>query len=347
VRAITRVADDENELELLEHARSMSASALERLVRSWRRLGREDEAALERRRHESRCLSVFPDDDGMYLVRGKLDPEVGALLMRAIEAASDALYRGSVPGATPEQRRADALALLAERAMAVGFAPVPGASAESSAESPALEALASAPWRSERYLVVLHVDTETLARDGEPGHSDLEDGTRVSAESSRRLACDTSVVRVVHEGDGGEVQIQGKTRTVPLRLRRALEIRDRGCRFPGCGSRFTDAHHIEHWADGGATRLDNLILLCKTHHRLLHEGGFRLERDPERPGRPIFYSPRGIRIPHVPPRMTLDGRPVGAREASPTGAEPVKSCPARWEDDVPLALYLRALEAIG
>ena len=72
-------------------------------------------------------------------------------------------------------------------------------------------------------------------------------------------------------------------------------MRDRGCRFPGCGSRFTDAHHVQHWADGGATRLDNLILLCRTHHRLLHEGGFRLRGIPERPDRPIFFSPRGIR----------------------------------------------------
>ncbi|MFW6200514.1 MAG: HNH endonuclease signature motif containing protein, partial [Gemmatimonadota bacterium] len=83
-------------------------------------------------------------------------------------------------------------------------------------------------------------------------------------------------------------------RTISPALRRALEVRDRGCRFPGCGLRFTDGHHVEHWADGGETRLDNLILLCGFHHRLVHEGGWRVERwgrGGER--RPAFIDPRG------------------------------------------------------
>jgi hypothetical protein len=355
VRAITRVADEESELELLAHARRTSAAGLERLVRSWRRLGREDEAALERRRHESRCLSVFPDDEGMYLVRGRLDPEVGALLMRAIEAASDALYRGSVPETTPEQRRADAIGLLAQCALSVGFgrdvsaescgpegsddgvrdAESTDASTEScgpenhdvSAESPGERHTPCCAARADRYLVVLHVDSDTLTDGAEPGRSELEDGTRVSAESSRRIACDASLIRVTHSRNGEEIQVEGRTRTIPLRLRRALEIRDRGCRFPGCGSRFTDAHHIEHWADGGRTRLDNLVLLCKTHHRLLHEGGFRLSLEPQRAGKPTFLTPTGIPIPETPPRVTLNGRQL--------------------DGDGALAAYLKLMETIG
>jgi hypothetical protein len=190
-------------------------------------------------------------------------------------------------------------------------------------------------------MVVLRVDEATLSEGEEPGRSDLEDGTRVSAESSRRLACDANLLRVVHGGNGDAARAQGKRRTVPLRLRRALEVRDRGCRFPGCGSRFTDAHHIRHWADGGATRLDNLILLCKAHHRLLHEGGFRLQPDPARPGQPTFLSPRGIPIPEVPPRMTLNGSRVGGDGGSRAADSP------RWERDVPVALYLRALESLS
>jgi hypothetical protein len=327
---------------------------LERLVRSWRRVGREDEAALEARRHELRCFSVFPDDNGMYQVRGALDPEVGALLMRTIEAAGDALYRGSVPETTPEQRRADALALIVERARAMGFVSEPDASAESSRVGCASDADDGDPVgdgasaetrhaiarRSERYMVVLHVDEATLDPEAEAGRSELEDGTRVSAESSRRIACDASLVRVVESADGEVVRVEAKRRTVPLRMRRELEMRDRGCRFPGCGSRFTDAHHIKHWTDGGVTRLDNLILLCKTHHRLLHEGGFRLEPDARRPGKPIFFSPRGVRIPEVPPRMTIGGRPIGERGARGPTDE------LRWEEDVPLAVYLRALESL-
>jgi hypothetical protein len=252
VRAITRVADEENERELLVHARQTSAAGLERLVRSWRRLGREDEATLERRRHESRCLSVFPDEQGMYLVRGTLDPEVGALLMRAIEAASDALYRGSVPETTPEQRRADALALLMERALAAGVrsssddAHVSGDAWVNDGDSSETDAGAAgvtetveattrgeyigtstiggprpvsvdstAVSRADRYLVLLHVDSATLSEREEPGRSELEDGTRVSAETSRRLSCDANVVRVSHAKNAEDVRVEGKTRTVP------------------------------------------------------------------------------------------------------------------------------------
>ncbi len=90
-----------------------------------------------------------------------------------------------------------------------------------------------------------------------------------------------------------------KTRSVPPALRRALRARDGGCRFPGCGNhRFTDAHHIEHWADGGETSLGNLIQLCRRHHRLLHEGGFSLELRQD--GSPVFRRPDGRRIAAVP-----------------------------------------------
>ena len=317
VRALTRAADPEDEDELLEHARTMSTAQLEKLMRSWKKLGREDQAALEARIHESRTLSIFPDDEGAYLIRGRLEPQVAALLMRAIEAASDALYRGSVPETTPEQRRADALALLAERALARGIAD------GVSAETPPMPA-------SERYTVVLHVDAEMT----ESAH--LEDGTRVSAETARRIACDAGVVRVSETRGGQWREVEGKRRAVPLRLSRALQIRDRGCRFPGCGSRFTQAHHIHHWVDGGATRLSNLVSLCAQHHRLMHAGGFSVRMDPTRPDRPIFCSPSGRAIPEVPPRMIVDGRPLGAGRAVP-----------RWEDDVPLSFYLRALDALS
>jgi hypothetical protein len=275
------VADNENELELLEQARSTGAAGLERLVRGWKMLGRKDEVALEERRHATRYLSVYPDEWGMYDVRAKLDPEVGAFFMRVIEAACDALYRGSVPETTPEQRRADALALVLERAMAVGFAgadepaatenargsdepsaPAAGrgaqddASAESCAEallprSAGADVSAETPaggcgcsgsvrkQRSDRYLVVLHVDEATLSDGMEPGRSELEDGTRVSAETARRIACAAKVVRVVHSRNGREIRIDGKTRDIPDRIRRALVVRARGCRFPGCGSRYT------------------------------------------------------------------------------------------------------------
>ncbi|MDX1396749.1 MAG: HNH endonuclease signature motif containing protein, partial [Gemmatimonadota bacterium] len=130
----------------------------------------------------------------------------------------------------------------------------------------------------------------------EPGRSELADGTRVSAETSRRLACDAGLVRVERGAEGSVLDVGRKTRTVPTPLRRALEIRDRGCRFPGCGYRFTDGHHIKHWADGGETSLANTVLLCGHHHRLVHEGGWTMIRlaDARRPnGRVAFQDPRG------------------------------------------------------
>jgi hypothetical protein len=144
---------------------------------------------------------------------------------------------------------------------------------------------------AERYQVVLHVDADTLSAESEPGRSELQDGTRLSAESARRLACDAAVVRVAQKPDGTILGVGRKTRTVPPAIRRALEIRDRGCRFPGCGKRFTDAHHLRHWADGGETSLGNLVLLCRHHHRLVHEGRWRTGLDGE--GRPLFFDPRG------------------------------------------------------
>ena len=313
VRALTRVANAENESDLLELAQGTTAHQLERVIRAFRRGSREDEEERERRLHESRSFSVFPDEEGMYLVKGRLPAEVGALLMRAVEAASDQLFQEEqelegtvmeggvekpirVSAATLQpvedsekkaaQRRADALGLMAERALAVGFAdgPVSGS-------------------RAGRYQVMVHVDEGGLREDGSEedgtaGRCELEDGTRVSAETSRRLACDCGVVRVEHgpgrveQGSDAEILNVGRrTRSISPALRRALEVRDRGCRFPGCGSRYCDAHHVRHWADGGETSLANCLLLCRHHHRLVHEEGWTVEW--WGPGRPAFRSPRG------------------------------------------------------
>ena len=269
VRALTRVATPEREVELLEFARAGSAAKLERTVRMWRKLSRDAELTAEQARRRSRTFSVFVDGDGMYVVKGRLEPEVGAMLMRAVEAASDALFRrgegaGSVdregvsddPRPKPKQRRADAVGLLAERALAAGFGG--GVCRESDGDVDAMES----GTRAERYQVMVHCDAATLAAEGEPGRSDL-DGIRVSAETSRRMACDAAVVAMVHAKDGSMLNVGRRTRTIPPHIRRALEERDRVCRFPGCGCRFTEAHHVKHWADGGETSLGNTLLLCR------------------------------------------------------------------------------------
>ena len=112
----------------------------------------------------------------------------------------------------------------------------------------------------------------------------LEDGTHVSAETLRRVACDGGVVAAVVDEQGGVLDVGRRTRAIPTAIRRALWIRDEGCRFPGCSNkRFVHGHHIEHWLHGGRTSLDNLVMLCSFHHRLIHEGGFsiRLAADDE------------------------------------------------------------------
>ena len=337
VRALTRIATTDNETELLEYARSGTARQLEQLVRSWKRFSREDEHSRERVLHRTRTVSIVPDEDGMYVLRGRLDPEVGAVLMRAIEAASDALYRSEPrstaddsDGITPAERRADALGLLAERALQAGFGAegsagfegirgVEGSGGGVSHEHPA----PLSGGRAERFQVLLHVDADTLDSEAEPGRSHLEDGVRVSAETSRRLSCDAGLVQVTTGEQGKILDVGRRTRTIPPSIRRALDVRDGGCRFPGCGLRFTEAHHIEHWADGGPTKLDNLLLLCRHHHRLVHEEGWRV-RWPAGCV-PEFLSPGGVTVRRGTARLdraaTCAATSTGTKAGSP-GASP-------------------------
>jgi hypothetical protein len=130
----------------------------------------------------------------------------------------------------------------------------------------------------DRLQIVVHVDHETL-RDGLAGRSEFDDGPGVSAETSRRLSCDCSYVKITEDEHGEPLNVGRKTRSIPPALRRALKSRDKGCVFPGCThEKYVDGHHVQHWAQGGETKLGNLVSLCRFHHRLVHEGGVRIER---------------------------------------------------------------------
>jgi 5-methylcytosine-specific restriction endonuclease McrA len=238
----------------------------------------------------------------MVVVRGRLAPEAGAALMQALAAARETLYRRK-PGVEPSddvceptpseaQLQADALGLLAESALHHALDPgAPG----------------------ERYQVVVHVDAPVLADAEAPGQSVLEGGTHVSAETSRRLACDASRVVMRHDPDGSVVEVGARTRTIPPAIRRALRHRDHGCRFPGCGVASGQGHHIRHWAQGGPTTLSNLAMLCRRHHRAVHEEGYRVERRPD--GELRFLRPDGRLLPDVPPAPAVPADPVGALRA--------------------------------
>jgi Domain of unknown function (DUF222)/HNH endonuclease len=305
VRALTRVATPETEARLLGVGRAGTAAHVERIVRGWRQVDRRAEARETALRHVRRGLRVYQDEDGMVVLRGRLEPEVGALLMQALAAARETLYqrarledgevgRGNVSEETPSlaQRQADALALVAETALHHGLDPgAPG----------------------ERYQVVVHVDAAVLADPEQPGQTVLEDGARISAETSQRLACDASRVVMRHDEDGRVVEVGARTRTIPPALRRALHHRDRGCRFPGCGVRFGQGHHLHHWAHGGPTTLSNLALLCRRHHRAVHEEGYEVARGPD--GALRFKRPDGRPLPEVPLPAAVPGDPVGALRA--------------------------------
>jgi 5-methylcytosine-specific restriction endonuclease McrA len=305
VRAVTRVATPETEARLLGVARAGTAAHVERIVRGWRCVDRRAEARETTLRHASRALHVHQDEDGMVVLRGRLEPEVGALLIQALAAAREALYQrarvpdgavghGGVSAETPPlaQRQADALALLAETALHQGLDPgAPG----------------------ERYQVVVHVDAQALAEPAQPGQSVLEEGARVSAETSRRLACDASRVVMRHDDAGRLLEIGARTRTIPPALRRALHSRDRGCRFPGCGVSNGQGHHLRHWAHGGPTTLSNLAMLCRRHHRAVHEEGYQVARGPD--GTLRFQRPDGRPLPEVPPPAAVPGDPVEALRA--------------------------------
>ena len=122
-------------------------------------------------------------------------------------------------------------------------------------------------------------------------------------EMSQRPSCDASLVHMRHDTDGAVLEVGRKNRTIPPSIRRALAARDTGCRFPGCTSRRCDAHHVHHWAEGGSTSLDNLVLLCRRHHRSVHEGGFGVMRGLD--GVLTFLRPDGAPL-QVAPAAPLD-----------------------------------------
>jgi hypothetical protein len=275
VRAITRVAAPETEDVLLNIALHGNTHHVETTVRCFRRAQQAEELSREARQQAERRLSYLYDDDGSLVFKGSLPAEIGALFIKAIEAALEAEQRSEVSAetrkgsgvltdATPEPserppisvRRADALARIAESFLAHG---------------------AEAMSAGDRNQIVVHVDAQTL-REGCAGRCEHEDGPAMAVETARRFSCDASVVSIVEDENGEPLNVGRKTRSIPPALRRALNSRDRGCRFPGCPNKhYVDGHHIKHWAAGGETRLSNLAVLCRYHHRQVHEGGITID----------------------------------------------------------------------
>jgi hypothetical protein len=231
----------------------------------------------EAKLHDRRRLHVSPTVFGLVRIDGDLDPETGETVVTALRSCVDAELRSPDPEdrRTPPQRRADALGEICRRWL-------------DSTERPQL--------RGERPHVTVTVDLQTLGgRAG--GRSDFEHVGPVPPETVRRLACDAAFTRVLTMGRSEPLDVGRKTAVVPAPMRRAVIVRDGGCRFPGCDRPppWCDAHHVVHWADGGRTALANLLLLCRRHHRLIHQG-FRVETID---GRTVFRRPDGTIIEAV------------------------------------------------
>ena len=206
-----------------------------------------------------RYLHLSPSLDGVWYVDGRLDPEGGAKLASALEAVAGPPAPDDKRSAA--QRRADALVDLVGERLDAGRLPTTG---------------------GQRPHLTLTAELATLQRQPGSRAAELDWGQTICGESARRLACDAALTPILVDEQGEPLSVGRATRVIPPAMRRALALRDRTCRWPGCDrpARWSDAHHLQSWLDGGETRLSNLALACRAHHRLVHEGGWRLVRTP-------------------------------------------------------------------
>ena len=216
--------------------------------------------------HARRWLDCDETYGGVFVLRGEFDAEGGALLKTAIDALSHEMSRGEVRSAS--QRRADALVDIAATQLRCGdHRDVHG----------------------QRPHLTVTVSAETLRSGVDAQPAELSGVGPIHPETVRRIACDAvrTVVTVAAPADAAvsmastsavPLSVGRATRTIPAHIRTALHLRDQGWRFPGCDRppAWTDGHHIIHWADGGPTELENLVSLCRRHHRTVHEQGWRI-----------------------------------------------------------------------
>lgn len=298
-RAVTRAVHDlpcavdaqtrgRGESFMLEQAQQFDPSALHRVGRHLvltldpergERLEREE--AMQAHRQE---FTVGHGLDGSRPVRGRFGPEDGAFIDSALEAlaAPRPAEDGAADARPPAQRRAEALIEVLKLAV------TSDGMSEHGGEPVTLTVTTTADY-------VSSTGDEPLG----PAAT-LDDGTPLSPETTRRLGCDAWLLAAIKDTDGHVLDIGRMSRIVPRPMRRALVSRDGGCAFPGCGRppRWCHAHHIRHWAHGGPTCLQNLVLLCGHHHRAIHHDGWEVDIGPH--GRPRFTPPAWVDPSQVP-----------------------------------------------
>ncbi len=338
-RYLSRIATPVTEEHLLDFALKATASQVERHCMELRNVQREVSTRDANRLHENRYLSCSPHCDGSVTLSVELPKESADLVMKALEMAGPQLE--SVDVYTDDDGEEDAPR---------GGWP-PRASGSSSdlfkQQADALVEIAKSylagdkegkSCTADHYQVTVHVDEKALR-----GNPDAESKSDLPIETVRRLCCDGSLVPVVEDANRNPLNVGRKHRVVQPALRRALLSRDKFCRFPGCThEKWLAAHHVMHWADGGETSLDNTILLCSKHHRLLHEGGFEIKTGAD--GEWHFRNASGLKNARFlcdgdghPPRSA----PVRPTDPSPTSAA---SCTGqsragpreRWDHRLPV-----------
>jgi hypothetical protein len=268
-RAMVRVATPETEASLLTCAETTTAAQLEKICRRFqavqRSRGKADDGATPPRRYVNRRTL----DDGMVRIEVVLHPEEAERVWLTTIAAAKHVSAETLD--------------LADGFMAM-FHPGDG---EGPVKTPV------------EIVVTIPQAGLTGERDDEVGS--LASGQFVSAETARMLSCDAGIVRLTESPTGEVLSISRRTRSISAALKRALLERDHHCCYPGCTNQgWLHGHHIKHWANGGETKLSNLVLLCSSHHRLVHERNIRIELDAA--GRARFYNQRGTLIePHPRP----------------------------------------------
>jgi hypothetical protein len=352
VRAMTRVATEANEDFLLMTARYGTASHIEKLVRKYQRVEKNQQMNQQTQHYLARSVVYYQEDSGMWVLHAKLSQEEGALIVKAIdevmrqqdkplpdigtdysknvsaetflaEVTAGPVTAGPVTAgpvtagpvtagpvtaepaivetATFEQKRADALTAIAEHYVA-------SVTNVSDVNGTTLKSLAG----HERTQVVLHLNVETLKHAHCCEHNTMSsavvdsatcqhhtpphlDNQWISLDNAKRLSCDASLLTVLEDENGNVLNVSRKTRAIPSLLKRALDIRDETCCFPGCcESHYVDFHHIKHWAEGGETNKHNLVKLCRFHHRALHQGQYFIETKCEGNKQElIFKAPTG------------------------------------------------------
>jgi hypothetical protein len=286
----------EVEAVMLEVGRAVDAGSLSGFATRVRQAIDPDGALADAERaHQRRWLSTATTIDGMVSIDGLLDGESGAVLLTALAAAT--APRGPEDHRSAGQRRADALVEICGHALDTGKSPVSGGVRPHLLVTTPLAAVVG------------------RKRTSPPGPRSTESAELpwtgpLTDQAVRRMSCDAQITRVVIDPPSQPLDVGRSTRTVPVHLRHALIVRDRGCVAEGCDRppAWTEAHHIVHWAEGGSTSLGNLVLLCRHHHRKVHDAGWE-------------FAEIGGRWRLVPPPDTRLRYPVSPRGSADTGSD--------------------------